>query len=45
MVGTSRVSINKLMVSWAEAGFVTVERGRVTLRDLEALEDIAGADS
>jgi CRP-like cAMP-binding protein len=41
LVGTSRESINKTLRQWAEEGLVAFEKGYVTIRDAERLEDLA----
>jgi CRP-like cAMP-binding protein len=42
MVGTSRESINKQLRAWRAEGIVRSEKGYITLRDLDALEKLAG---
>jgi CRP-like cAMP-binding protein len=37
MMGTSRESINKQLREWAEAGWLTVDRGNIAIHDVEAL--------
>lgn len=37
MMGTSRESINKQLREWAEAGWLTVDRGNIAIHDLDAL--------
>jgi len=41
LIGTSRVSINQQMRAWKERGLIDMERGSVTLLDLDSLELIA----
>jgi CRP/FNR family cyclic AMP-dependent transcriptional regulator len=41
LVGTSRESINKQLRQWGEDGLVQFEKGYVTIRDQERLEDLA----
>ena len=41
LVGTSRESINKQLRQWGDEGLVSVDRGYVTLRDVERLESLA----
>ncbi len=42
MVGTSRESINKQLRAWVEDGVVKSEKGYITIRNLDALEQLAG---
>jgi len=42
VVGTSRESINKQLRQWAERGVLSMNRGVITLHDLDALESLAG---
>lgn len=42
MVGTSRESINKQLRAWTEDGVVKSEKGYITIRDPDALEELAG---
>ena len=37
MMGTSRESINKQLRVWAEAGWISVDRGNIAINDMEAL--------
>ncbi|MCC7049231.1 MAG: Crp/Fnr family transcriptional regulator [Alphaproteobacteria bacterium] len=37
MMGTSRESINKQLREWAEAGWLTVDRGNIAIHDLDAM--------
>lgn len=41
LVGTSRESVNKQLRSWQHDGLVEVERGYITIRNLEGLEQVA----
>ncbi len=41
MVGTSRVSINKQLRDWEEQGLVGIKRRRLTILDIDRLEDFA----
>lgn len=42
MVGTSRESINKQIRAWEAEGVLQMERGTITIQDLDALEALAG---
>jgi len=42
MVRTSRESVNKQLRAWVAEGTITVERGIITVRDPDALEELAG---
>ena len=41
MAGTSRVSINKQLREWEELGLVEINRRRLTILDIDGLEDCA----
>lgn len=41
LVGTTRESINKQFRSWSKEGLIELEKGRVVIRDLDALERLA----
>ncbi len=43
LVGTTRESVNKQLRIWSEAGVIEIGRGRVVLKDPEALEDVVAA--
>jgi len=43
-IGISRERVNKLLTKWEQAGLVGLWRGRITLKDVEALDDLIGAD-
>lgn len=43
LVGASRESVNKLMRQWAQSGLIRVDHRLVTLRDVDALHEIADA--
>jgi CRP/FNR family transcriptional regulator, cyclic AMP receptor protein len=46
MVGSARETVNKKLREWQAAGILTLEPGRITVRDREALERLApGADT
>jgi CRP-like cAMP-binding protein len=40
MVGMSRESINKQLGQWRDEGIVAIEEGRITITDLDALQEI-----
>jgi CRP-like cAMP-binding protein len=40
MVGMSRESINKQLSHWRDDGIVAIEDGRITITDLDALQEI-----
>ena len=40
MVGMSRESINKQLGQWRDDGIVAIEEGRITITDLDALQEI-----
>ena len=40
LVGTTRESVNKQLRAWEDEGFVELGRGRVTLKNPEALEEV-----
>jgi len=42
MTGTSRVSVNKQLMSWQEQGLLSTERRVVTVHDMSAMEALAG---
>ena len=42
MVGTSRESVNKQVRQWVEAGVVKMEKGYITILDIDTLEDLGG---
>jgi len=42
MVGTSRESVNKQIRQWVEAGVVKMEKGYITILDIDTLEDLGG---
>lgn len=44
MVGATRESINRQLNLWQRAGLVSLQRGRITLVDVEAMERLAGID-
>ena len=43
-IGISRERVNKLLTKWEQAGLVGLWRGRITLRDVDGLDGLAGAD-
>jgi CRP/FNR family transcriptional regulator, cyclic AMP receptor protein len=44
LIGISRESINKHIVDWSRAGHLAVHGGFITIRDREAIEEIAEAE-
>lgn len=44
MIGTSRVSVNKHLQVWKRDGLIDNVRGRITVHDEDALEDIVNTD-
>jgi DNA-binding transcriptional regulator LsrR (DeoR family) len=37
-IGVSRERVNRLLVKWEQAGLVSLWRGQITLKDVEALD-------
>jgi CRP/FNR family cyclic AMP-dependent transcriptional regulator len=44
LIGISRESINKYIVDWTRAGYLSVDHGIITIRDRGALEDLSQAE-
>lgn len=42
-IGISRERVNKLLASWEQTGLVALWRGRITLKNIEALNGLVGA--
>jgi CRP/FNR family cyclic AMP-dependent transcriptional regulator len=45
LIGVSRETINKHLMEWTRAGYVAVESGIITIRDRDALADVADAEA
>jgi len=45
LVGTTRESINKQMREWKAAGIASMNQGKITIHDREALETLAASES
>jgi CRP-like cAMP-binding protein len=44
LIGISRESINKSIVDWSRAGYLTVSNGFITVTDMGALESLSEAE-
>src|SRR3984957_2698684 len=44
LIGISRESINKCLVDWSRAGYLTVSKGFITSTDMEAVESLSEAE-
>lgn len=45
LIGVSRESINKYIVEWGRAGYLTVSNGYITIVDREALDELSDPDT
>ncbi|HYZ24934.1 MAG TPA: helix-turn-helix domain-containing protein, partial [Rhodopila sp.] len=44
LIGISRESVNKYLMEWSRAGYLAMDHGVITIKDQEALSDLAEAE-
>jgi CRP/FNR family transcriptional regulator, cyclic AMP receptor protein len=41
LIATTRESVNRQLNAWQQEGILRLEQGRITIKDLDALEDLS----